>query len=128
MAVAEEINKFLFHLKQRIEGLHGIIISDRDGVPVVKAVNCDKVPESSMRPAFLSTFGMATEQASKMGLGKNKSIICVYPHYQVIHFSKLPLVVTLIADSTTNTGSLLNLEPELHRVANELVKAVAESA
>jgi hypothetical protein len=36
-----------------------------------------------MRPSFLSTFGMATDQGGKLGLGKNKAIICMYSTYQV---------------------------------------------
>jgi hypothetical protein len=36
-----------------------------------------------MRPSFLSTFGMATDQGSKLGLGKNKALICMYSTYQV---------------------------------------------
>lgn len=66
-----------------MEGLHGILITDRDGVPVV-SVASEKAPELAMRASFLSTFGMATDQASKLGLGKNKTIICTYSSYQVI--------------------------------------------
>jgi hypothetical protein len=36
-----------------------------------------------MRPNFLSTFGMATDQGGKLGLGKNKALICMYSTYQV---------------------------------------------
>lgn len=65
-----------------VEGLHGILITDRDGVPVVSVVT-DKIPDLAMRPSFLSTFGMATDQSSKLGLGKNESIICMYAGFQV---------------------------------------------
>lgn len=43
----------------------------------------EKAPESALRPSFLSTFGMATDQGSKLGLGKNNAIICSYTNYQV---------------------------------------------
>lgn len=47
------------------------------------SVATDKAPELAMRPSFLSTFGMATDQGGKLGLGKNKAIICMYSTYQV---------------------------------------------
>ena len=43
----------------------------------------DGAPEMGMRPKFLAVFGMATEQASKLGLGTNKSLISVFGSYQV---------------------------------------------
>jgi hypothetical protein len=47
------------------------------------SVATDKAPELAMRPGFLSTFGMARDQGGKLGLGKNKAIICMYSTYQV---------------------------------------------
>ena len=69
-----------------MEGLHSILITDRDGVPVISVAN-DKVPELATRAGFLATFGMATDQGSKLGLGKNKTIICMYSSYQVIYLT-----------------------------------------
>lgn len=43
----------------------------------------DSAPEHALRPGFLSTFALATDQGSKLGLSKNKSIICYYNTYQV---------------------------------------------
>ncbi|XP_048475717.1 ragulator complex protein LAMTOR3 isoform X4 [Rhincodon typus] len=74
----------LQHFKGRwqiVEGLHAIVVSDRDGVPVIKVAN-DNAPEHALRPGFLSTFALATDQGSKLGLSKNKSIICYYNTYQ----------------------------------------------
>ncbi len=48
------------------------------------AVANDGAPETAMRPKFLATFGMATEQASKLGLGTNKTMISIFDSYQVI--------------------------------------------
>lgn len=43
----------------------------------------EKAPQLALRPSFISTFGMATDQASKLGLGRNKTIISMYSSYQV---------------------------------------------
>lgn len=82
----QELKKFLYGLLSGIEGLHSILITDRDGVPVISVAD-DKAPELAMRASFLSTFGMATDQGSKLGLGKNKVIICMYSNYQVKHIT-----------------------------------------
>lgn len=68
------------------------MITDRDGVPVVSVAD-DTTPELAMRASFLSTFGMATDQGSKLGLGKNKTIICMYSSYQVTKIYMLLLLL-----------------------------------
>jgi mitogen-activated protein kinase kinase 1 interacting protein 1 len=78
------LKKFLETLLNQVEGLHSILITDRDGVPAVFVAN-ENAPELAMRASFLSTFGMATDQGSKLGLGKNNVIICMYSSYQVIN-------------------------------------------
>ncbi|KAB0345072.1 hypothetical protein FD755_020004, partial [Muntiacus reevesi] len=74
----------------------------------------DNAPEHALRPGFLSTFALATDQGSKLGLSKNKSIICYYNTYQVVQFNRLPLVVSFIASSSANTGMVyLQISPLL---------------
>uniref|UniRef100_A0A8C4R952 Late endosomal/lysosomal adaptor, MAPK and MTOR activator 3 n=1 Tax=Eptatretus burgeri TaxID=7764 RepID=A0A8C4R952_EPTBU len=120
-----DIKRYLYKQLSKVEGLHAIVISDRDGVPVVKVAN-DSV-DHALRPAFLGTFAPATDQSSKMGLSKNQSIVCYYTHCQVVHFNRLPLVVTFIASSSTNTGLLFTLEKELEGVVSELRSVVETS-
>ncbi|XP_009082919.1 PREDICTED: ragulator complex protein LAMTOR3 [Acanthisitta chloris] len=109
-----------------VEGLHAIVVSDRDGVPVIKVAN-DNAPEHALRPGFLSTFALATDQGSKLGLSKNKSIICYYNSYQVVQFNRLPLVVSFIASSNANTGLIVSLEKELTPLFEELRQVVEVS-
>ncbi|XP_072553852.1 ragulator complex protein LAMTOR3 isoform X2 [Paramormyrops kingsleyae] len=106
-----------------VEGLHAVVVTDRDGVPVIKVAN-DNAPEYALRPAFLSTFALATDQGSKLGLSKNKSIICYYNTYQVVQFNRLPLVISFIASSNANTGLIISLEKELAPMIEELRQVV----
>ncbi|KAL6263457.1 hypothetical protein P5V15_006249 [Pogonomyrmex californicus] len=121
-----ELKKFLYGLLCDVEGLHSILITDRDGVPVISVAN-EKAPELATRASFLSTFGMATDQGSKLGLGKNKTIICMYSNYQVIQMNKLPLVVTFIASHDCNTGHILSLENKIDPILSSLKNAVVEA-
>ncbi|XP_077861963.1 ragulator complex protein LAMTOR3-B-like [Saccoglossus kowalevskii] len=61
--MAEELHKYLRRLLNKVSGLHAIVIADRDGVPVIK-VATDHAPDLALRPGFLATFGMATDQGS----------------------------------------------------------------
>uniref|UniRef100_A0A674MDJ0 Late endosomal/lysosomal adaptor, MAPK and MTOR activator 3 n=1 Tax=Takifugu rubripes TaxID=31033 RepID=A0A674MDJ0_TAKRU len=106
-----------------VEGLHAIVVTDRDGVPVVKVAN-DSAPVPALRPGFLSTFALATDQGSKLGLSKNKSIICYYNDYQIVQFNRLPLVISFIAGSSANTGLIMSLENELAPLIEELRQVV----
>lgn len=82
---SRENDMYLYYFDRfssRVNGLHCILITDRDGVPLVRSVT-ERAPQLALRPNFISTFGMATDQASKLGLGRNKTIISMYSSYQV---------------------------------------------
>lgn len=124
--MVEELKQHLHRTIKRVDGLHAIIISDRDGIPVIRAAT-ENAPEFALRPAFLATFGAGTEQAGKLGLSKNKSIVSIYSTYQVVQINKLPLVLSLIASSQANTGALLGLEDELNDLLEDIKIAVESS-
>ncbi|CAH0769280.1 unnamed protein product [Bemisia tabaci] len=124
--MAEEVRKYLFDLLFKVDGLYCILITDRDGVAVIK-VATEKTPEMAMRQPFLSAFSMATDQGSKFGLGKNKSIICMYGNYQVVQINDLPLVITFIGSQDCNTGHVMALKEQISPLLQELKKSVVES-
>ncbi|KPP76675.1 mitogen-activated protein kinase scaffold protein 1-like [Scleropages formosus] len=84
----------------------------------------DNAPEYALRPAFLSTFALATDQGSKLGLSNNKSIICYYNTYQIVQFNRLPLVISFIASSSANTGLIISLEKDLAPLIEDLRQVV----
>jgi mitogen-activated protein kinase kinase 1 interacting protein 1 len=110
-------------------------------------VATEHAPEMALRPSYLSTFGMASDQAGKLGVGKNNKIISMYSNYQVhiyyrevalfftvyslnfqvIQIYKHPLIISMIAARTANTGQLINLENDLNMIVNDLAQAVVES-
>ncbi|XP_014447141.1 ragulator complex protein LAMTOR3-like [Tupaia chinensis] len=111
--MADDLKRLLYKKLPSVEGLHVIVVvSDRDRVPVIKVANSN-APEHVLWPGFLSTFALATDLGSKLGLSKNKSIICYYNTYQVVQFNRLPLVVSFIASSNANTGLTVSLEKNL---------------
>ena len=121
--MAEDLQRYLKSLLQSEDGLEGIIVSDRDGVHLVEAKS-DSVSSGVLKPPFLGTFSIASEQASKLGLGKNKTIISYYNSHQVVQFCHFPLVVTFIAKSNANTGMIYLVEEGLREALSDLKAAV----
>ncbi|XP_012886191.1 PREDICTED: ragulator complex protein LAMTOR3-like [Dipodomys ordii] len=111
--MADDLKRFLYKKLPSSEGLHAIFVLDRDGAL-----------EHALRPGFLSTFALAADQGSKLGLSKNKSIICYYNTYQVVQFNHLPLMVSFITSSNANTGLIVSLEKELAPLLEKLIKVV----
>ncbi|XP_050517247.1 ragulator complex protein LAMTOR3 homolog [Diabrotica virgifera virgifera] len=124
--MVEEAKKYLQDILGRVNGLHCILITDRDGVRMLKVSN-DKTPEQANKPNFISTFGLAIDQGSKLGLGKTTTLICTYSQYQVVQMNKLPLIVTFIASDSCNTGHILALEKQIDGIVSDLALAVTES-
>ena len=79
--MADDLRQFLYKQLLGVEGLHAIVMSHT--VPVIKAAN-DSASEHAFRLGFLPTFALATNQGSKLGLSKNKSIICYYNTYHAV--------------------------------------------
>lgn len=124
--MTEEVKKNLYEMLSKVNGLYCILITDRDGVPLLR-VSSDKAPEHAMRPNFISTFGLAVDQGGKLGLGKTETLICSYSQYQVIQLNKMPLIVTFITSNSCNTGQVLALENQLSSLITSFMLVVAES-
>jgi len=77
-----------------------------------------------MRPTYLATTALTTDQGAKLGAGKCRSIVCEYENYRVVHFHKHPFMVTLIADDKANTGMMLALENQFDPILSELHRVI----
>ncbi|KAI0214046.1 Ragulator complex protein LAMTOR3 [Lamellibrachia satsuma] len=122
--MVEDLKRQFSDLINMVDGLHAIIVTDREGVPVLKVADDRATPVMALRLKFLSTSGTTLDQASKLGLSTNRTIVSMYSNYQVVCFNKLPLVVTLIASNSANTGMLLCLENDLEEVLGDIRTAV----
>jgi ragulator complex protein LAMTOR3 len=74
-----------------------------------------------MKTSLITTFTMATDQASKLGLGNNKTCICMYSKHVIVQFNKLPtLVVTFIGTENCNIGQILALDDQIDAYLEDL--------
>lgn len=103
-----------------------IQITDRDGVPLLR-VSQEKNIDFALMPSFIPTFTTACDQASKLGLGRNKTIISMYSNYQVVQMNKLPLILTFVGAENCNTGHILALEQQVDGYLEDIKLAVTEA-
>lgn len=118
--------KYFNSLLHKVNGLRLILITDRDGVPLLKVCKDENV-DFNLMPSFIPTFTASHDQAGKLGLGRNKTIISMYSNYQVVQMNKLPLILTFVGTENCNTGHLLALEHQLDSHLEEIKLAVCEA-
>jgi len=108
MSVVGYIEDLVF----RIPHVHLIIVTDRDGVELIKASD-DSLSDRSIDYRFSCLFASASDQASKLGLGANSHIIARYTELTVVQVAILPLLVTVVCSDKVNIGLVVNAIPEL---------------
>ncbi|KAF9181759.1 Ragulator complex protein lamtor3 [Haplosporangium sp. Z 767] len=123
--MAEELVVHFEKLLTRVDGLLSAIVTDRDGVVLLRA-NAPNCSLPFTESALGCTFALASDQASKLGLKKNKSILSIYGTYQLVQFNHSSLITTFVANSNANTGLLLELGSELESVTQVIAAALHE--
>ncbi|KAF9303063.1 Ragulator complex protein lamtor3 [Mortierella antarctica] len=123
--MAEELGVHFEKLLTRVDGLLSAVVTDRDGVVLLRATAPNCTPPFT-ESALGCTFALASDQASKLGLKKNKSIVSVYGTYQLVQFNHSSLITTFVANSSANTGLLLELGSELESVTQVIATALHE--
>jgi len=121
----EDVRKLLMTYVKEVDGMLGIVLCDRDGIPIVRCT-VEDCPEPATRPDFLSTHASATEQAGKMGLGANQTIMAVYQNYQVIHIIYEGVVITVIATADAILNELRNAADALKPLVKDIAKEVLD--
>ncbi|KAK2190002.1 hypothetical protein NP493_89g02047 [Ridgeia piscesae] len=81
--MVEDLRRQFSDLINMVDGLHAIVVTDREGVPVLKVADEKATPVTALRLKFLSTSGTTLDQASKLGLSTNRTIVSMYSNYQV---------------------------------------------
>jgi mitogen-activated protein kinase kinase 1 interacting protein 1 len=93
--------------------LLGVIVTDKDGVILVKFIAPAAAGVVNADFSVMTTAALATQQASKVNLGECKTAATFYGEHQLVYASHAPLIVTLVADADANTEQLTALVPLL---------------
>ncbi|KAL6044316.1 Ragulator complex protein lamtor3 [Balamuthia mandrillaris] len=120
----EDLQSFCDKLLERIGGLEAILVTDTYGVPLISASRTEEREKTGS--ALAATFSVATEQAGKLKMGKNTTLLSFYSDLLVFQLNLAPLVITMLGEENTNAGLLLGLVPELKTVFQPLRKSVSQ--
>ena len=120
-----EVRQLITDVATGTPGVVGVVISDKDGVPVLKAaIESNNLLEGCFRHQFLSVFGTLSEHGQKMCLGPTSSIMATFDDYQVVHTYQDPLVLTIIASNEALTGQLMSLASALKPLVCDIAKTI----
>ncbi|XP_023337475.1 ragulator complex protein LAMTOR3-A isoform X2 [Eurytemora carolleeae] len=123
----DELRNLLMTYVKEVEGTLGIVLCDRDGIPILRCT-LEDCPDSATRPAFLSAHAAASEQAGKMGLGNNETVMAVYQNYQVVHLIHAGVVITVIATADALLNELRCTVENLKPLVQDISLAVLHPA
>jgi len=112
MSGGGSVQSYIEDLLFRIPHVHLILVTDKDGVALIKATD-DSFTDRVIDYGFSSLFNTASEQAGKLGLGANSHIICRYAALTTVQVAMLPLLVTIVCGHDVNVGLVVNAIPEL---------------
>eukprot|EP01088_Endostelium_zonatum_P016987 TRINITY_DN4813_c0_g1_i1.p1 TRINITY_DN4813_c0_g1~~TRINITY_DN4813_c0_g1_i1.p1 ORF type:complete len:132 (-),score=28.88 TRINITY_DN4813_c0_g1_i1:31-426(-) len=116
-----ELSSFFRDLIDRIPGVNTVLITDAEGVPLVSVNSDEKGKESSESTQSLpAVFSTATDQASKLKMGKNNSIVTFFGDEVVVQINQLPLVISFFCETDVNVGLLMGIGPEIKKLLEPL--------
>mmetsp|Transcript_45150 Transcript_45150/g.97993 ORF Transcript_45150/g.97993 Transcript_45150/m.97993 type:complete len:132 (+) Transcript_45150:40-435(+) len=115
MSSQSTIQPYLSALCDRVAGLQTIIVTDRDGVVILRAPE-QAIDDHRNEQIMTTIFSLTTDQTSKIkALGQANHILTFYDTCICLQANHLPLVITLKASLTANPGELLDLLPDLKK-------------
>eukprot|EP00922_Rhytidocystis_sp_ex-Travisia-forbesii_P020585 GHVS01030261.1.p1 GENE.GHVS01030261.1~~GHVS01030261.1.p1 ORF type:complete len:154 (+),score=33.18 GHVS01030261.1:156-617(+) len=105
------IRRFLMDALNRVDGLQQILVTDRDGVVILKVpLEPDEMRNPRIDQALTTVFSSSNDQTSKLAyIGKINYVLSLYDEGLVLQVNAAPLVLTFHADVDTNTGEILEL-------------------
>jgi len=108
------IQSYLNSVCEKTPGLKTIVVTDRDGVEVLRAPH--SIIENSHNEQIMTTiFSLTTDQTQKIQvLGVPSYILTCYDDCSCLQVNHLPLVITLtLEEKDTNIGRMIDLLPDI---------------
>jgi mitogen-activated protein kinase kinase 1 interacting protein 1 len=124
--IMAELQQLITEIAANTRGVLGVVISDKDGVPVLKAAvdNNSPILDGCFRHQFLSVCSTLSEHANKMCLGPTLSITATFDDYQVVHSSHASLICTIVASDAAMTGQMMELFNAMKPLLSDMSKQI----
>jgi len=118
--------EFLNSLLYRIPKVSSVVVTDRDGVLLLNAVDESLSVAESPIADFSVGYNSSAEQAGKLGLGSNRYIISMYQDWCMMQLNLNPIILTIIAEPSVNIGMIINAIPEINLHLENIRAGVAK--
>jgi mitogen-activated protein kinase kinase 1 interacting protein 1 len=110
------LQSFLDGLRERVPTVAAVLVSDSDGVVLMKSV-AQAYQENSVDATLAAVFAASTAQASKLQFGQNRAVVSWQKDRVVIHVNTSPFFVSIICSKDTgDVGALLAMAPSVVKV------------
>lgn len=123
----DELKQLLNDYIVSVPGILGIILSDKEGIPIIRC-KVDDCPESALKAQFISAHCTAAEQANKLGMGSNETIMAVYKNYQVLHMNHAGIVISVIATADAILNEVKSAAEKMKPLVQDISVAVIDPA
>ncbi len=107
---------FLDGIRDRVPTVTAVLVSDSDGVVLLKSV-AQAYQENSVDATLAAVYAASTAQASKLQFGKNRAVVSWQKDRVLMHVNAFPFFVSVICSKDTgDVGALLSLVPNIVKV------------
>ncbi|KAN0003051.1 hypothetical protein ACTFIZ_009196 [Dictyostelium cf. discoideum] len=124
----EKVDEFLEYIKVSILDKSivdtSLILSDRDGFVLGKIIDKSSSADNVIDNSLISTFSSATDQASKLHAGNNKSIVSFFEDRIIVHINVSNVILSIITDTESNVGLILGSQDDLIRSLTNLSNSI----
>merc|ERR1711934_373649 len=122
VAMADEVSSrdYLQHIIARVPGLHAIDVSL--GSHALEGKELLRVTDTEGEHGFDGGYNAfrIMDQASKLGMGKSRTITSFYDNLVVVHVKHDPLLTSFFADKDADVGLLHNIVDEVREALEPL--------
>lgn len=94
MALRQHIQQHLDGLRDRVATVQAVLVSDADGVVLLKSVHTYQ--DNSLDSALAAVFAASTSQASKLQYGPNLAVVSWHKDRVLVHVNATPFYVSFI--------------------------------
>ncbi|KAF6018462.1 hypothetical protein EB796_016936 [Bugula neritina] len=128
-----KLTEFVANQVRENKDLLGVVITDRDGVPIVQDwSNSDRELQNRFlqNRQFVASYSSISEQANRLGIGTSDLFIASYSHYQVLQFNELSshrCLVTLFIKADSNIGVFIGQRDTWKQMTEMIDKQVMRS-
>ena len=120
-AIQRHIDKLV--VTYRPDGLEALLVSTDSGVPLFHTGGF--FVDAFVRASASSFFCAVEQQIRKMNVGAVRTATALHESATLIHINMTPLVLTLVANSGANSGSLRSIAPGIRDSLGFLKQTVA---